>query len=74
MAMRRTAFALTAGLVALGLTACGGAGPTMPGGDPDPPMMMQSNAAGAGAQAVQATAPAAAKLAQDDARRAGKRR
>ena len=64
MAMRRTAFALTAGLVALGLAACGGTGPSMPG-EPDPPMMMQSGSPSASAQA------AAAQLAQDDDRRAG---
>ena len=63
MAMTRTAFALTAGLVALGLAACGGTGPSMPG-EPDPPMMMQSGSPSASAQAV------AAQLAQDDDRRA----
>jgi hypothetical protein len=63
MAMRRTAFALTAGLVALGLAACGGSGPSMPG-EPDDPMMMQLSAPSAAAQA-------AAQLAEDDDRRAG---
>jgi len=70
MAMRRTAFVLTAGLIALGLAACGGSGPSMPG-EPDPPMMMRAGSPSAGAQAVHATAAALARLPQDDDRGAG---
>jgi len=68
--MKRIAMALTAGLVALGLAACGGTGPSMPG-EPDPPMMMRAGSPSAGAQAVHATAAAMARLAQDDDRSVG---